>query len=309
MRTFQHKLGIFQFLIVLISFKPVYSQDYLNQENLRKHLTIIASDDFEGRNTGSLGQLKAARYIANAFQTSGVKPLVEASYGKSYYQDVPLKKAKIESVGFSTAKSKLTWGVDLSGISIYYPTEKELETVFAGFGIDSKEYSDFKDINVNGKLAIILWNEPKNKDGTYLLTGEEKNSAWGTRYGIYKKVKAARARGAEDVLVIMPSKAEFEARKQRLERYTSKSSFLLPDDQDFEGKKSKYGTLYTYPEAFAEAFSLNPKSFTKSIQAYYGGRKTPGNIPLNRQNKNRARIGGSGYFKCNWYDSRRGKKR
>ena len=237
-------------------------------ENLEKHLSIIASDEFEGRNTGSLGQLKAARYISNIFRESNVLPPVKTSYGDSYFQDIPLKSGKLEKVKFESAAGSLNWGDDLFGYAVYYPTEKKMDSKFIGFGIESKEYNDYEDLDLSGKIAILVWGEPKDKEGNFLLTGEEKNSAWGTRFGIYKKVKAARAKGAEDVLVIMPNKEDFEKRKTSLSRYTRKGSFMLPDDQNLEGKKSKYGSLYTYPEAYASMAGINPKTFKKSIEQF-----------------------------------------
>ncbi len=244
-------------------------------KSLKKHLSIIASDDFEGRNTGSLGQLKAARYISEVYRNAGLLPPVQTSYGMSYFQDIPLKRGKIDKLLFRIGERELSWGNELTGIAIYYPTQKDLKTVFAGFGIDTKEYSDYDGLDLKGKMAIIFWGEPKTSDGKFLLTGEERSSAWGTRYGIYKKVKAARALGAEDVLVIMPSQEDFENRKKTLDRYTSKGSYVLPGEDDFEGKKSKYGTLYTYPEAFARFYDLNPKSFGKEVNAYLDGGKKP----------------------------------
>jgi hypothetical protein len=40
---------------------------------LKKHLTIIAGDEFEGRETGTEGQRKAAAYIEKQFMEMGLK--------------------------------------------------------------------------------------------------------------------------------------------------------------------------------------------------------------------------------------------
>ena len=44
----------------------------INTENLKKHLTIIASDEMEGRNTGSEGQKKAGRYMIDEYKKMNV---------------------------------------------------------------------------------------------------------------------------------------------------------------------------------------------------------------------------------------------
>ncbi|MFT5885497.1 MAG: Zn-dependent M28 family amino/carboxypeptidase [Arcticibacterium sp.] len=58
----------------------------ITQEDLRKHLSIIASDDMEGRETTTPGQYKAARYIASEFEKLGLKRIVELGDYKSYFQ-------------------------------------------------------------------------------------------------------------------------------------------------------------------------------------------------------------------------------
>ncbi len=58
----------------------------INTENLKTHLTIIASDEMEGRNTGSEGQKKAGRYMIEQYQKMNV-PFPKGA--KDYYQPVP----------------------------------------------------------------------------------------------------------------------------------------------------------------------------------------------------------------------------
>src|SRR5690606_20243080 len=58
----------------------------ITQEDLKKHLYIYASDEFEGRNTGEPGQKKAVEYIKNHYQDINVPA---AKGGNDYYQKVP----------------------------------------------------------------------------------------------------------------------------------------------------------------------------------------------------------------------------
>lgn len=58
----------------------------INTENLKKHLTIIASDEMEGRNTGSEGQKKAGRYMIDEYKKMNISFPKGA---KDYYQTVP----------------------------------------------------------------------------------------------------------------------------------------------------------------------------------------------------------------------------
>jgi len=62
------------------------SFESINSDELKKHLYIVASDEMEGRDTGSEGQKKAGRYLISQYEKMGV------SHPKSmqnYYQTVP----------------------------------------------------------------------------------------------------------------------------------------------------------------------------------------------------------------------------
>ena len=57
---------------------------------LKKHLSILASDEYEGRETGKRGQKISAEYIAEQFKTFGIPPYKE----KKYYQEYPITISK-----------------------------------------------------------------------------------------------------------------------------------------------------------------------------------------------------------------------
>lgn len=65
--------------------------DNIKLEDLKKNLTVIASDEMGGRDTGSPGQKKAGEYMINFYKNLGI------SYPKtlgSYYQKVPSEYMK-----------------------------------------------------------------------------------------------------------------------------------------------------------------------------------------------------------------------
>lgn len=66
------------------AFQSAYKE--IKAEDLKKNLYVIASDEMEGRDTGSPGQKKAGEYMINYYKSLGI------SYPKalgSYYQKVP----------------------------------------------------------------------------------------------------------------------------------------------------------------------------------------------------------------------------
>ncbi|MGE5811093.1 MAG: hypothetical protein ACM339_06295, partial [Ignavibacteria bacterium] len=78
--------------VILIS-SQLFPQDQKNDSaglfskmTLEKHLTFLGSDSLKGRGTGSEGEMKAALYIKNELEKTGLKPPSK----NSFYQEIPL---------------------------------------------------------------------------------------------------------------------------------------------------------------------------------------------------------------------------
>jgi hypothetical protein len=69
-------------VIALVISTAGYAQNF-QASSIRKHITFLASDDLEGRGTASLGEVRAANYIADYFKTLGLQP---AGTAESYFQ-------------------------------------------------------------------------------------------------------------------------------------------------------------------------------------------------------------------------------
>ena len=78
-------------------------------DGLKSHLTIIADDNMEGRETGTEGQRKAAAYIAKHFKSLGLKPVKST---ENYQQLFPLKKDSVVSAKISINNNELISGKD-----------------------------------------------------------------------------------------------------------------------------------------------------------------------------------------------------
>src|SRR5690606_19079370 len=59
-------------------------------ESIRSTLTILASDDFEGRRTGTPGEARAAHFIASRFERYGLV----AAGNDAYFQRFPMRRTK-----------------------------------------------------------------------------------------------------------------------------------------------------------------------------------------------------------------------
>jgi Zn-dependent M28 family amino/carboxypeptidase len=181
----------------------------INGSSLKTHLSIIASADMQGRETGTEGQRKAATYIETQFKKMGLKT-VPALNG--YQQFYPLYQDSLKTGELTVASKAAEYGKDfiIQMNSNETGSFKGKKIVFAGYGIDDEKYSDYTELNVKGKIVIIFLGEPK-KDGNYIITGSKRSSAW-TFPGIPKKLEAAKAKGATGVLVINPTMETFNER-------------------------------------------------------------------------------------------------
>src|SRR6184192_3881720 len=165
------------------------------------HLKYLADDLLEGRAPATRGGLLAARYIAAQFEALGLEP---AARDGSYFQSVAL-------VGM-TPHPSLVWGKGGATRPLTYlddfvawaeRPERHIvadgEVVFVGYGVAAAEWrwDDYKDMDVRGKVLLMLVNDPGLQDSTVF------NVRALTYYGrwTYKLEEAAR-RGAVGAILL-----------------------------------------------------------------------------------------------------------
>ena len=202
---------------------------FITAEDARKHLTILASDEFEGRETGKQGQKKAAKYIADDFKAIGLKSVTD----ESYLQKFPLTQSTPEGANLEVNGKKFENYTDF----YVFPYGKDLkfeakEILFLGYGISDEKYDDYKDTDVKNKILLVLGGEPLNKDSTSILTGKKDLSEWTTNFR--KKSEFAKTKGASAIILINQN---FDANIKFLKHYLESSSLKLDSDKKDEKKK------------------------------------------------------------------------
>jgi Peptidase family M28/PA domain len=169
---------------------------------LQKHLAIIASDEMEGRETGTEGQQKAAAYIEAEFKNAG---LLSPAPLNGYQQLFPLYKDSVTGSNVKIGGQQLVLGTDYY-IPLTKNDSKKIKSsaiVFVGYGISEPLYDDYKNIDAKGKVVLMVLGEPKT-DGKYLLTGTSQSSAY-TYPGLSKKLQLAKDKGAVAAIILNPS--------------------------------------------------------------------------------------------------------
>ena len=207
---------------------------------LKKHLTIIASDSMQGRETGTEGQRKAAAYIEEQFKAIGLKT---ATGMNSYQQLYPLYKDSLISSKLEIGNSVLVYGTDYISPATTNETGNfsSKGIVFAGYGIEDNAYNDYASLNVQGKMIIIFLGEPR-QDGKYLISGSTKNSEW-SYPGLSKKLALAAKKGAIAVLIINPIQESFN---QRYVENSKKTPVYFPRNT---GDKGLNYVILSHPAA------------------------------------------------------------
>ncbi len=180
----------------------------INDTAFSKHISVLASDDFEGRKPFTPGETKTINYLKGEFEKLGLKP----GNGDSYFQEVPMVDVK------STPTDLIIKGLPSTGTSLKYldnfvAASRHLDPqikvensplVFAGYGIVAPEYkwNDYEGLDVKGKTVVVMVNDPGFSDST-LFKGKTM-----TYYGrwTYKFEEAAR-QGATGVIIIHEDKA------------------------------------------------------------------------------------------------------
>ena len=121
------------------------------------HVRVLAADNMEGRDTGSAGYARAAKYVVNQFQMANLKP----AGTNGYYQSVPLHsvalRTKDSTVEFDrSSATRLTW---LQQITILphagLPEHLQAPLVFCGYAL-ADACSQTLPLDVKGKIVVFL---------------------------------------------------------------------------------------------------------------------------------------------------------
>ncbi len=166
----------------------------ITASDLEKHLSIIASDEMEGRDTGSEGQKRSAEYIINHYKSLGLTGAMNGSFEQPFelvsvsYGEVDLKIGK---AGLVRNEDFIFQGdADMA---------KKMKTDLVFLGLASDE--NLEKVDVEGKLAG-LW-----------AVGERTQ-------GLVDKVMEAGAAGI--VIVTMEGQANFDRLAGRYKRLASR---------------------------------------------------------------------------------------
>lgn len=183
--------------------------DAITAGDLLQHVRVLSADSMEGRAPATPGEEKTIRYLEQQFRALGLSGGMPDG---AFVQNVTL-------LGF-TAHPEAAFHIGSRQIALSFPADYiavsrleqpvvdvDAEMVFVGYGVEAPEYdwNDYKNVDVKGKVVVMLINDPAvpdPSDSTKLDSTMFKGSAM-TYYGRWTyKYEIASAKGAAGAIIV-----------------------------------------------------------------------------------------------------------
>jgi Tol biopolymer transport system component/Zn-dependent M28 family amino/carboxypeptidase len=179
-------------------------------EDMKQHITYLASDELGGRLTGTEGEKLATQYVAEVFQKIGLSPYGDKDTwfdNFDFTAGVALGKNNVLTLNADGKKQNYVTDKDWRPLSFSNTGKtEESEIVFAGYGIEVPEgavdgdgkkidtYDSYVHLDVKDKWVLVLRYQPEGIDQ------HRRNEL--TRYTSLRfKALTARQHGARGILV------------------------------------------------------------------------------------------------------------
>ncbi len=218
---------------LLFSAGSALSQDF-SADRISSDIRTISADEFQGRYPGTDGERMTLAWLQAQYEAMGLQP---GGPNGQWLQPVHLKRftpvegaASASWTGPDGVSHPLAVGSDVTLRAVSNDGRASISNaplVFAGYGITAPErnWDDYGDIDVRGKVVIVMGGEPE---------GELFNGEYSTNYesGAYKADEAFR-RGAVGIVTLVPQPAD-SPMWQRAARFSNRTRTLTPGAADLE---------------------------------------------------------------------------
>ena len=241
--------------------KEVNVENYstmIDSAGLYDHLKVIASDKFEGRETGTRGCERAADYLVDQYKKMGFKPY----NGHNYKQKVPLVNSQLNDGTITVGKENYQLLKDFlvyPGISIL---DLKSEMVFAGYGVVEEGRNDYENIDAKNKVVVVL-------------SGDLKDSDWAQNTSLKREV--AVENGASAFVVLMES-SDYNTFKGRMKFYMQRKSTSLDIVREGEGSDAP---TFIFDESKVDVWFDGVKKYKNTSDVRKVSKKKNRNIAFN----------------------------
>ena len=196
------------------------------------YVEFLASDQLEGRNTGSEGHRKAAEYVASQFDRDGLRPAGE----RGYIQSVKFRTLQLDESRSSLSLIRygkeltLTLGEDaIIGTRVDPQPSVKAGLVFVGYGLRVPEihYDDFAGLDTKGKIAVYMAGAPAELSSALAAHYQTAGQRW-------EALKSAGMIGA--IAIANPKHMDIPWARQASNRFQMAMELAKPGLVETEGE-------------------------------------------------------------------------
>lgn len=171
------------------------------------HVKFLASDELQGRQTGSPGTVAAASYAQSIFQSAGLSGIgLPPSYQHRFEFTKRIETAeegnhlKLNSTGVVAFSKEFAVENGFRPLSFTSSSSFEGSVVFAGYGLSvpgelGEGYNSYSGLNVSNKIVMVLRYVPED-------VAPERRQVLNRYAGLRYKAMIARNLGAKGILVV-----------------------------------------------------------------------------------------------------------
>lgn len=179
----------------------------IREEDIKQHITYLASDELGGRLTGTEGEKLATQYVADAFKQMGLAPFGDDN---TYFDNFDFTAGVALGEGNELTLSGEALKVEQDWKPLSFSQNGKVEPagiVFAGYGIETPDeatdshgkkletYSSYAHLDVKDKWVMVLRYMPEG------VSQERRNEL--SRYSSLRyKALTARQKGARGLIVV-----------------------------------------------------------------------------------------------------------
>ena len=215
---------------------------YIDSSDLRKHLTVLASDAYEGRETGKKGQEMAATYIQQSFKEDGCSYVPGMSEFQQYFEVIETTPGGTVMFG----KKELVFKTDFVYMSAKRKVDLSQLPVYTLASVPTEPTADFvlihplKGMDIRAELDEIRKNQSKKTKAIVLVTTNYKDLYDYMEHNVTTKtMRLKEASAKEEIPVIL-------VRAESLEGTISKKyAYLIGKRKQKKTKRGKTLTLLT----------------------------------------------------------------
>ena len=175
----------------------------ISADLMRGYVRELSDDKYEGRGPGSRGDAAARDYLVGELEKLGLEPGAADGGWQQPFDLVGVTSDQPGEWSFSGHGNSLTlkqWDdfIISSGVQAERTGVEDAELVFVGYAIQAPEFEwdDFKDVELSGKILVIMNNDP---DWDPELFGGE-TRLWYGRWDY--KYRSAAQQGAAGAIII-----------------------------------------------------------------------------------------------------------